>query len=238
MANRVLACLRKVYSFGVRWDLVEASPCFGIERPAAERQRDRVLSPGELQAVWQALDGEDAHTAALVKLYLLTGQRGGELRTMRWEDVDLGHGWWTIPAGRSKNKLAHRIPLSAPAVDILRGLQDRRVDENPWVFPSPSAAGHRETVTKLARRIRNRSGVSFWPHDLRRTVATTLTGELGVSRLVVAKLLNHVEPGVTRVYDRASYDREKRTALEAWAVRLDEIVRGEPGRAKVIALRA
>jgi hypothetical protein len=54
-----------------------------------------------------------------------------------------------------------------------------------------------------------------------------LTSELGVSRLVVSKLLNHVETGVTRVYDRASYDREKRQALDAWARRLESLVKGE-----------
>ena len=48
---------------------------------------------------------------------------------------------------------------------------------------------------------------------------------MGVPRLVVAKVLNHVETGVTAVYDRHSYDREKREALEAWAARLLEILR-------------
>ena len=89
---------------------------------------------------------------------------------------------------------------------------------------------------KATERVRERSGVDFVPHDLRRTVATFLTSELGVSRLVVSKLLNHVEPGVTKVYDRASYDREKRAALISWAAKLEQIVRGEAARAKVIPL--
>jgi hypothetical protein len=36
----------------------------------------------------------------------------------------------------------------------------------------------------------------------------------GVPRLVVSKNLNHVETGVTAVYDRHSYDPEKRAALD------------------------
>ena len=47
---------------------------------------------------------------------------------------------------------------------------------------------------------------------------------IGVPRLTVAKILNHAEQGVTAVYDRHSYDREKREALDAWAKRLAEIV--------------
>jgi hypothetical protein len=47
---------------------------------------------------------------------------------------------------------------------------------------------------------------------------------MGTPRFVIARILNHVETGVTAVCDRHYYDREKREALEAWARRLDEIV--------------
>ncbi len=51
-------------------------------------------------------------------------------------------------------------------------------------------------------------------------------------------MLNHAERGVTAVYDRHSYDAEKRAALHAWSARLDQIVSGESAGAKVIPLRA
>lgn len=50
-----------------------------------------------------------------------------------------------------------------------------------------------------------------------------MTG-LGVPRLVVAKILNHVERDVTAVYDRHSYDQDKQRALLSWDGRLMEIV--------------
>src|SRR5207245_103625 len=139
-------------------------------------------------------------------------------------------------AERAKNGLAHRVPLSQPAVTILRGLREQ-ANGSPWTFPSASASGHQEVLHKATGRVRERSGVDFVPHDLRRTVATFLTSELGVSRLVVSKLLNHTETGVTKVYDRASYDREKQAALNAWAAKLEQIVSAEPARAKVIPFR-
>ena len=43
-------------------------------------------------------------------------------------------------------------------------------------------------------------------------------------RLVIGKILNHIEPGVTKVYDRHSYDKEKQEALNAWGARLSRIV--------------
>jgi len=52
----------------------------------------------------------------------------------------------------------------------------------------------------------------FTPHDLRRTAASKMASE-GVSRLVVSKILNHKDQGVTAVYDRHSYDLEKSRRL-------------------------
>ncbi len=40
----------------------------------------------------------------------------------------------------------------------------------------------------------------------------------------VKKILNHAERDVTAIYDRHSYDPEKRTALEAWSRRLEQIL--------------
>lgn len=236
-ANRLLACLRKVFNFGIDREIVEANPCARIARPAPENQRDRVLSADELRRLWAALDTTEEHqqAAAILKLMLWTAQRGGEAKAMEWTEVDLD-GWWTIPAEKAKNGLTHRAPLSPPAVRFLRELRER-ANGSPYVFPSDGERGHRETIAKAVADLRTASGVSFVPHDLRRTVATYLTGELNVPRLVVSKLLNHVEPGVTKVYDRASYDGEKRCALDSWARRLHAIVTAKPAT-KVVSLKA
>jgi len=227
-ANRVLASFRKLFNFGVSRDLLEQNPCWGIEQPAPARQRDRVLTPNELRQVWQAIEEElDRATAALFKLYLLTAQRGGELRSMAWVEVDFETGWWVVPSGRAKNRLAHRVPLGVMALDLLRGL--RETGNSPWVFATPSDRGYRETAHKATSRIRQRSGVDFVPHDLRRTTASYMTS-LGISRLVVGKILNHVERGVTAVYDRYSYDREKRAAVDLWTGALSDIVGGSDNR--------
>jgi integrase len=65
--------------------------------------------------------------------------------------------------------------------------------------------------------------IDFVPHDFRRTAATQMTG-MGISRFVVGRILNHAEPGVTAVYDRSSYDMEKRDALDRWSKKLTMII--------------
>jgi hypothetical protein len=62
-----------------------------------------------------------------------------------------------------------------------------------------------------------------------------MTG-MGISRLTVKKILNHAERDVTAIYDRHSYDPEKRKALEAWGRRLEEIVSGPKMRANIVAV--
>ncbi len=74
-------------------------------------------------------------------------------------------------------------------------------------------------------------------HDLRRTAASHMTG-MGIPRLVVKKVLNHVEGDVTSIYDRHSYDQEKRHALNTWAARLEAIVSGAGEAQNMVPLRA
>jgi len=101
--------------------------------------------------------------------------------------------------------------------------------DSPWLFPSPrgnkpisgAAVDH---ALRLA--LNSLEMTHFTPHDLRRSMATFLTGSCGIPRLVVSKILNHAEPHITAVYDRASYDREKQMAMEAWARRLQILVEG------------
>ena len=51
-----------------------------------------------------------------------------------------------------------------------------------------------------------------------------MTGDLGIGRFVVSRVLNHADSGVTSVYDRHSYLPEKRHALETWGRRLEKIL--------------
>jgi integrase len=75
------------------------------------------------------------------------------------------------------------------------------------------------------------------PHDLRRTAASGM-GSQGINRLVISKVLKHVETGVTAFYDRHGYDAEKCHALETSAARLEVIVSGKEKAMNVVRLKA
>ncbi len=230
-ANRVLALIRRIYSWSLEQNLVEVNPCIGIKGPGTEKPRDRVLSHDEVRKVWRAAETQDPETEAMFKLRILTAQRSGEIASVRWKDLDLESGWWTIPGSVAKNGLAHRVPLSPQALRLLEKLRkhravsesiERRASE--WVFPHRSRPeGHITELQKAVQRVRREAGVDFRAHDLRRTAASLMTG-MEIPRLIVGRILNHAEVGATKVYDRHSCDKEKRDALDLWASRLILIV--------------
>lgn len=220
-ANRTLACVSKMFNFAVERSILETSPCVRVMAPGRETRRDRVLSEEEIRILWGALDESPA--AIALKLSLVTGQRKGEVLGMEWSEIDLASGWWNLPAEKVKNRLAHRVPLSALALELLN--QAPRLSER---FVFASRVGDRpmgkDGIVYLMRRLA--LGVEhFVPHDLRRTAASHMAA-MGISRLVLSKLLNHVETGITAVYDRHSYDGEKRVALDAWGRKLETIIHG------------
>jgi integrase len=238
-ANRTLAVIRKMFHFAVSRDIVPASPCAAIQAPAPANRRDRVLSAEEIRSLWQGLDRtritEGIRLA--LKLQLVTAQRKGEIISAEWIDIDLKEGWWTIPAEKAKNRLPHRVPLSPVALEILQAARIL-AGNSQWLFPSPRGNRHITAPAvnhALHLSLKDLEMENVVPHDLRRSAASHMTGS-GISRLVVQKILNHVENGVTAVYDRHSYDPEKRQALEAWGRKLEEIIGGAEKTNNIIPL--
>jgi integrase len=220
-----------MYNWAVSRELVAHNPCLMVPAPGKEQARDRVLSPDELRQVWKACAAIRAQSGAIFQLQILTAQRVGEVRLLRWDDIQ--GMWWTIPAEVAKNGLAHRVPLSPPALALLDTLRPRS-GSMPWVFPGPDPRKPLARVQAVCQHIRTLSGVDFRSHDLRRTAASHMTS-MGIPRLVVSKILNHSEPGVTAVYDRHSYDLEKQAALHRWGEKVQAMLAGETG--KVIPLQ-
>jgi integrase len=214
--------MRGIYNWGIDKERVDANPCLGI-KPTEETARDRVLTDDEIRKVWGVFDGQSLIIAGRFKLQLITAQRPGEVRRIRWPDIDDDSGWRTIPAEITKNGLSHRVWLPESALTILKAVKEQSGHAG-WVFPSPAAKdGPVRSNTKPTAAICQASGVKFTPHDLRRTAASHMAS-LGISRFTIGRVLNHVEKSVTATYDRHSYDAEKRQALEAWARRLEDIL--------------
>jgi len=240
MANRTLGVIQRMFNFGIGRDIVEANPCSVIERPGEESQRDRVLSTKEIKKFWFGLEKcEMAEGTKLALQFLLISlQRKGEVAQSEWKEFDLESGWWTMPKGKTKNGLPHRVYLPPTALSLLKEIKGLS-GKSAYLFPSPRGRGIKPITSRSLSQalLRNQENIEiepFVPHDLRRTASSHMTGS-GIPRSVVQKILNHVETGVTAVYDRYSYDKEKKSAMTKWDRRLEAILSGKTG--KIIELK-
>jgi integrase len=263
MANRTLEMLSRMFNYAIDREWMESNPASRISQPGLEVSRDRVLTDDEIRELWSVLEqlAQPANaepvelsaapstrpirrvittaTAQAFQVQLLTGQRPGEVRDMKWSHVDLDTGWWTLPAAATKNAKAHRVPLTEWAVAILR--ERRRVASETAIHIFENKAGTGSILhrgKKAASLLCKILTFTFRAHDLRRTAATRMA-EAGVTREHLAKVLNHIGGGATatRVYDRYTYDAEKRQALDAWARSLKALLENDRSRQKVLAFQ-
>jgi len=257
-ANRLQAHLSMLFAYGVEGDWLPANPAAGL-RKRKEQARDRVLKADELRDLWRYLDADNpialsrgttdktritmpAETGEalrhLFKLLLICGQRLGETSRMKWADVDLDAARWTIPATETKNRTLHQVPLSEPAVELLKARSETAHPIGTFVFPSSAKTDASAWVwsKRTAAALATATRILFTAHDLRRTVATMM-GELGIEADTIGLVLNHRKPGVTtRHYDHSTRETAKRAALDRWAQRLTQIV--TETAAKVTPIRA
>jgi len=112
--------------------------------------------------------------------------------------------------------------LSAISLDLLK----KAKGNNPtWVYPSPKGLDQAVTVGSHGKNlVKNETGIDdFRPHDLRRTFATNLA-KLGIKGDLIDRLLNHVNGGVRKIYDRYDYVEEKTEAMNKWSDHLSELL--------------
>jgi integrase len=234
-SNRVRANLSTFFSWVIKKgiDLPKGNIASYTEKQK-ENSRTRVLSDGELKTIWGAC--RDDAFGAILKLLLLTGQRKSEIGFLRWDEIRDEH--ILLLGARTKNKRDHVVPLSDAAKTILEKF---RVDSRTHVFGRYDTgfggwnAGKLELDASIAK---GRKALEHWTlHDLRRTAATRMA-ELGVQPHIVEAVLNHVsghKRGVAGIYNRATYDKEKREALNLWAEHVIALV--EDRKAKVLPLK-
>jgi len=216
-ANRLAALVSAVFNVGIDdLDLPIANPARGIRR-FAEIQRERFLNADELQRFYEALEHEPQIFQDFFELLLLTGARSGNVKKMRWEQLDLADAVWTIPASEAKGRRQIVVPLAGRAVEILTRRQDDAKGEpepNPWVFPSHRRnAKHphlSEPKTAWQRIIKRAKLKDVRIHDLRHTNATW-QGKTGATLTTIGKSLGHRRPTTTLIYTQTELEQVRQS---------------------------
>lgn len=225
-SNRLRAILSSIYSFGMKRGKVEYNPVLTVKPLAAENSRDRYHTNSEIKIIWERIELEAEPFRSYFKILFLCGQRATETRLAEWSHIK--DGVWHIPKLNTKSGKEQNLELSDFAFEVLKQLQVYS-GGSQFLFASSLDNGSPISwVQNASKRIRDNCSVDdFRIHDIRTTVMTNMA-ELGVSRTVIRKILNHAELSgdnhVTAVYDRFNYSKEKKTALQKWANHLKTII--------------
>jgi integrase len=207
-----------MFNFGIKTRFISRTdnPFAGVSL-YRENERDRVLSDEEaakllteLEAI-PAVHSRERTLRDFILLSLLTGARKSNVMTMRWDELDLKNGTWSIPAEKTKTQRAQVIPLGSMEKQILTQREELlensgEVDGNcPWVFPGKGAAGHMVDPGNAWESLRERLGMrDLWIHDLRRSLASSMANT-GADVSVVRAALNHTDTRTTlKAYIRTS----------------------------------
>ena len=172
-----------------------------------ERKRERFLTDDEFDRLGRALDEMEAegrlsvHTAAALRLLMLTGCRRNEIVTLRWADVDLDAGEIRLADAKTG---ARAITLSPQAVKVLAKLP--RVPGNPWVIAGPTPGMRVSNINQHWGRVRTRAGLQdVRLHDLRHSWASRALA-LGESLPMIGRLLGHSQVETTARYAHLARD--------------------------------
>lgn len=238
-AALVYAYLHKFFKWAVGRGYIDTNPAENLPKPKQAPSRERVLSDHELRLIWQVSAGLGWPFEPILKLLALTGQRKSEIAAGVWSEIDFKGKVWNLPASRTKNKKAHAFPLSEPVIGILETLP--RIEDGSrksqgladLIFTttgSTAVSGFGRAKANLDASIaalNSGEPIPDWTwHDFRRTAATGMA-RLNIAPHTIEAVLNHksgVVSGVAAVYNRHNYEEEMRTALDAWAHKLHEIV--------------
>lgn len=225
VGQEVFAIVCMFYNWAIEREIATHNPAINrLKLVGGRRVRKRFLTDAELVTVWHAFASEGYPAFPAFQLLVYTGARRKEVTHATWAEFDLKAGTWTIPAERSKNRLAHTIALSPQALALVKA-QPRTSDDH--VFIGARDGRVFDFHHALVDRIRQRTpDLGDWRlHDLRRTMRTGLA-RLGVSQVVAEMCLNHVtvKTGLVGVYDAYDYRDDCAKAWKKWGAHVAKLL--------------
>jgi integrase len=225
--NKILETTKQVFAYAAAQHMITVSPAMYLNKSYAGGEmptRDRNLSRAELVRLFKemaTIPGFGRENYLTVKLFLLLCVRKCEITQARKDEFDLSAGIWRLGYDdrKTKTKSAITIPLSGQAVEALRELF-LLSGSSEYLLPARKAQSKKSqhishaTINFALKKV---SGIAdFTVHDLRRTGKTKLQ-EMGVNELVSELCLNHKVKGISGVYGRHDFFKERQSALQLWA---------------------
>lgn len=228
-AEQFMAVLSSFFSWAYEREWVENNPARNrLKVTGGRRVRHRRLADKEFLALWRAFEAEGDPAFAAFQLLALTGARRREVTEMRWAELDLDAGIWTLPPERRKTGKRDPEPFVITLAPQAIAAVSRQpvLEGSPFVFWGRRDRKSFDFQHATMDRIITAAGVRDWRlHDLRRYMRSGLAA-LGTSQVVAELVLGHRTPlgGLVGVYDVHTYADEKHAAWHKWAAHVGKLV--------------
>jgi integrase len=193
------------------WGWLKVNPMTGVTRPKESRHRERIITSEEREKLLFVTSySEEGEIDTIAKLVIATflfawetGMRAGEMRSLRWSDID---GRIARLEDAKTEAGIRKVPLSKEAIRIIEQVRKSNLDEER-IFPMTA-----KQLDSNFRKYRKKAGLSgFTFHDSRATAITHLSKKIDI--LALAKAIGHKNLDMLLVYYREP--------VEAIAARLD-----------------
>lgn len=184
-------------------------------RAKLQRGHHAAMPYADVPNFFASLKQREAVSADGLAFLLLTASRSGEVINAKWPEVDFEREVWTVPPDRMKAGKEHRVPLSPPAVEILKRMLEIR--DSDWIFPGAKRDRPQSPMafTMLLRRMELGH---FTPHGFRSSFRDWVGDETTFPReLAEAALAHTVGDETERAYRRSDALARRRKLMEAWA---------------------
>lgn len=187
-----------------------------LPKPSAVRavKHHSALEWRELPAFMRELAGREGVSARTLHFLILTAARSGEVRGMRWAEIDRETGVWTVPPDRMKAGKEHRVPLNAAAMDLL----GETGPPDALVFPSPFDPRKRMSDMTLTAVLRKMGRGDITAHGFRSTFRDWAGETTAFPREVIEAALAHrLKDKAEAAYARGDLFTKRRELMAAWA---------------------
>ena len=222
--QRIGTVMKWAVAQGWRQDNPAESVSSALPRQDKSQAHRKALPYADLPEFMDALRKTKANelTKLALEFIILTASRSGEVRLARWEEIDLKRAEWNIPAERMKAKKAHRVPLSARAMEILKAAQalsNKAGSTSDLVFPGtkPGRPLSDMTLTKLVKAM----GYDVHVHGFRSTFKVWAQERTTYPREVSEAALAHsIKDKAEAAYARSDLFDRRRMLMRTWADRV------------------
>lgn len=169
----------------------------------------------EIETFLKSLRAQEGTAPRALEFAILTAARTGEVIGAKWQEVDMKKGLWTIPADRMKSGKEHRVPLSKPALTLLKNME--KVRDGDFVFPGGKARRPLSNMALLVT-LRRMKRTDITVHGFRSTFRDWAAERTNFSRELAEMALAHtVGDKVEAAYRRGDMFEKRVKLMEAWA---------------------